>query len=147
MNEDKDPRIFHYTKNVIQSERFMGIQKRNIYEAIAIVVFLIVVIASLPFTSVVKTMSIIVLCPTTLIICIRGVKNRSIGQIITAEIKFRKNRRELHLRGPEYKREKGEMHYDENANDSIAEKGIRIVRTKINEFIGKYSDPEDSEHS
>lgn len=143
MNEDE--MLFNLTKNVIQKDKILGISKRNWVEAIVEGVLIFGLIAVLPFTPIVKIVSLIVIEVVLGFFNLRGYKNRSLIQIITAEYKFKKNRRELHLRGPEYKWTKGAYKYDEDdGNKSEFEKLYGFAKKRISGFVEKYSDNNNS---
>ena len=148
MNEAKDPRIYDITRNVLTKSKIGGLDKRNIAEAIISAALAAAVIFIIPFTTIVKGMSCAVICSALIVFNLRGIKNRSVSQIVIAEINFRKNRRKTHIRGPEYKWQKGGMYsYDEDGTKSAFEKGWEFIKGHINGYIEKYSDPDNSEYA
>lgn len=139
MNEDE--RLFELTKNVIRKDQLLGIDKRNWLEAIVEGVLVLLFIMILPFTAIVKIVSIIVIEVVLWFFNLRGYKNRSLIQIILAEYKFKKNRRMLHLRGPEYRWTKGAYTYNEDdSNKSEIEKLYGFIKKHVSRFVEKYSD-------
>lgn len=142
MNEDE--LLFNLTRNVIQKNKFLGIEKRNWLEAIIEGVLIFLLIMVLPFTPIVKIISTIVIEIVLGFFNLRGFKNRSLLQIIMDEYRFKKNRRKLHLRGPEYKWTKGAYAYEEDGNKSELEKLYGLIKRGITEFIEKNSDNNNS---
>lgn len=141
--EEKSEEVI-LTRNVYSKEKFMGVDKRNIVEAILFLVLLILILWIIPFTRIVRIISFIVLAPTLVIFGIRGIKHRSVLKMLSAEIKFRKYRRRLHLRGPEYVRKKVKTRYDESEDESLLEHGWRLAKERISQFIEQYGEEEDS---
>lgn len=129
-------------ENVIIKGKFYSIPKQNIREALFFTLLVAGIINGIHFTDLVKTVSSIVLCPVIFLVCIRGIKHRSVLQILYSEYKFRKRRRSLHLRGPEYVRKESKYASEESADESIAETVGRIALTKFRDFIEKYSSDE-----
>lgn len=137
---------YYWTNNVLQKSKFHGIDKQNILEAIVVPFVITVVILVIPFTRIVKLMSIIVTDIVLFTTFIRGYKNRSIFQFIRDEIRFKKNRRVLHLRGVEYKRKKGGqfINYEE---DGIIRLFITKSKQRLDDFIEKYDSNNVSKNS
>ena len=136
-------RISELTQNVIERNKFMGMNKRNIGEAIIFTLLIFLIVVAIPFTDLVTTIVCIVLCPVAFIGCIRGVKHLSLTEALAAELQFRKYRRRLHLRGPQYVRKKSKNSYSESEDESLAEKCFRIIKQRFNEFIDEYGEEEN----
>lgn len=127
------------TRNVITKGKFHGIPKRNIGEAIFFTGLVGSIILAINFTDLVTIASTLVLCPLIFIICVRGFYHRSLLQILQSEYRFRRNRRELHLRGPEYVRKENRYANEETADESYIETITRVLREKLKEFVEKNS--------
>lgn len=129
-------------KNVMIKGRFYSIPKQNIREAVIFTLLTFGIINGIHFTNLVKTASGVILCPIIFIVCIKGIKHRSVLQILYSEYKFRKRRRILSLRGPEYVRKESKYASEETAEESVAETVGRIALTKFRDFIEKNSSNE-----
>lgn len=136
--------VYHLTKNVIESSRIMGIRKRNIVEAILFTGLILTIINIIPFTNLVKIISSIILGLFSVVLNIKGIKHRSLTEVIVAELKFRKRRRRLHLRGPEYVRQKFQSDISETEDESLAERLYRQFKSSLDEFVEQYSEEENS---
>ena len=82
-------------------------------------------------------MTLIVILPTLFTVFVKGYKNRSIFEFIRDEIRFKKRRRVLHLRGVEYKRKKGAQ-YTDYEEYGFVKSVIEKSKQKLTEFIEKY---------
>ena len=144
-DNDKEAKkeVYELTKNVIERNKFMGQNKRNIAEAIISSLLILTIIIAIPFTDLVTTIVCIVLCPVAFIGCLRGVKHLSVTEAFMAELQFRKYRRRLHLRGPQYVRQKSRNSYSESEDESLAEKSFRLLKQRFNEFLDEYGKEED----
>ncbi len=131
-------------QNIIENGKVFGVERRNLIETVISVGFVTILIMLIPFTKYVKVFSISVIDLVLGYINIRGIQHRSVTQIIIAEIKFRKNRRMLHLRGPEYTRKKGVYSFEEAGNESTFESWTRAVKEFIAKFIERYGSDQDS---
>ncbi len=144
--EQKNLIRYELTNNVLEKNKFHGIEKQNLAEAIIVPFTVFVIIMCIPFTDIVKGMSLVVLMPVLFGIFIKGYKHRSIFQFIKDEIKFKKRRRVLYLRGVEYKRKKGTEFKDYEEYGfikSLAEK----CKQKLTDFIEKYSTDDTGKNS
>ena len=137
-------KISELTQNVIERNKVMGINKRNIGEAIIFTLLIFLIVVVIPFTELVTIIICIVLCPVAFIGCIKGIKHLSVTEILFAELEFRKNRRRLHLRGPQYVRKKSRNSYSESEDESLAEKCFRFIKQRFYEFLDEYGKEEDS---
>ena len=124
-NSENNLLVYRWTHNVIEKSKFHGIEKRNLAEAI-IVPFVVSVV-----------MTLIVILPTLFTVFVKGYKNRSIFEFIRDEIRFKKRRRVLHLRGVEYKRKKGAQ-YTDYEEYGFVKSVIEKSKQKLTEFIEKY---------
>ena len=136
-NSENNLLVYRWTHNVIEKSKFHGIEKRNLAEAIIVPFVVSVVILSIPFTRIVKIMTLIVILPTLFTVFVKGYKNRSIFEFIRDEIRFKKRRRVLHLRGVEYKRKKGAQ-YTDYEEYGFVKSVIEKSKQKLTEFIEKY---------
>lgn len=101
-DEEKDPNLWFLNKNVISKGKTFGIPNRNIFEAVFFTSLTEYCIVSINFTKVAFVSCTVIICPIVFGLFLRGLKNRSVLQILFSSIKFHFNRRELHLRSPEY---------------------------------------------
>lgn len=137
---DKDWLLTNFHSNILTKGKTHGIPHKNIIEALIAVVIIALIILIIPFTKVVTNVLLIVLCLTTFIVFIRGYKRRSISSIIKAEKQFKKNRRILHLRSPEYKKEEVKLANEEYTDESFFQSVYRLAKERIVEFVDKYSE-------
>lgn len=145
MEQENKKEVYHLTKNVIEHSKVMGIGKRNIVEAIIFTFLILAIIQLIPFTNLVKIITSIVLGAFSIFLNIVGIKHRSITEIVVAELRFRKNRRRLHLRGPEYVREKFKSDISESEDESIAERYFKLFKAKLDDFVERYGEEEGSD--
>lgn len=132
--------IFRINANVLSKKEIMGIPKRNIVEAVIFTIAVFLVLRLIPFTKTAMIMFSIVLCSLTFYFSIRGIANRSITQILIAELKYHKNKCVRHLRGPEYMRKEGRYKNNESSNESAFETAAKTVKKYVNDYIDKYSE-------
>ena len=98
---NKIPRV-RLNRNVLSKNRIYGIPKVNIVEAIFFTIAVWLIILSINFTKLVSSVCILVLCPIVFVCGVKGIKSRSVLQFLLSNIKFVRNRKMLHLRGPEF---------------------------------------------
>ena len=139
-NVENDPLCTRLNKNVITKGKTFGIPNHNIVEAIFFVFLTVLIILAINFTKLVTNICLIILVPIVLIFFLRGLKSRSVLQLLVSEIKFRINRKILHLRSPEYVRKENRYANEESADESVVEAIGRIAKEKYREFIEKNSD-------
>lgn len=101
--------IYQMNKNVVQQGSFLGIPYRRWIEAIVFASIGAGIICIINFTALVKGIAGTMAFVSLFGIFLRGIMNRSITEVLIDEIKFQKNKRVLHLRGPEYVRKKREF--------------------------------------
>lgn len=97
---------FIFTINIVDTGAFLGIPWRRWIEGLCFGGVGVLIICAINFTSLVKTIISLIVFFTLFFFGVKGIMNRSITEMLLAEIKFWKNRRELHLSGPEYLRSK-----------------------------------------
>lgn len=142
--ENNKNEVYHLTKNVIEHSKILGIRKRNIVEAVVFTFLILAIVNAIPFTRLVKIISSLILGGFSIALNLRGIKHRSVTEVVAAEIKFRKRRRRLHLRGPEYVRQKFQSDISETEDESIAERYFKRIKAGIGEFVERYGEEEDS---
>ena len=135
---NKIPRV-RLNWNVLSKNRIYGIPKVNIVEAIFFTIAVWLIILSINFTKLVSSVCILVLCPIVFVCGVKGIKSRSVLQFLLSNIKFVRNRKMLHLRGPEYKRKENQYASQENIDESVVEKIIRLAGEKLRKFIEENS--------
>lgn len=136
MKTDK-PLEYDFNHNIISRHRIWGVGKRNIIEGAISTIIADLIILAIPFVSEVKIVLLISVSAVVLIFNIRGICNRSVSEIIIDEIKYQNRKRELHLRGPEYVKEKTTSYGGGYSDQSIAEQAIGKIKERIDEFLEK----------
>lgn len=145
MEEQKDEgQEYTLTKNVLTKGKHFGVNDRNWAEAFVFSIIVATIILAIPFTEIVTKVSLFVLLPIVFGLNLKGIKHRSLTEMLKAEIKFRQNRRRLHFRGPQYVRKNYKTTYTESEDESYAEQHYRIIKQRFNEFLEKYGSEEDS---
>lgn len=142
--EKIEKRRYGLTRNVIEKNKILGKNKRNIKEANVFTLLIALIVVAIPFTFTVTIIICVVLCPLTFLACIVGIKHLSLTEILSAEREFRKNRRRLHLRGPEYVRKKNKTAYSDSEEESLAERTFKYFKQRLDDFVEKYSTEDDS---
>ena len=132
--EKNAPITYSFTDNVIKKGVFLNNPTRNWIEAALSTAFVLWVINSIHFTGIVRLIASLTFGGATFFFMLKGIKNRSVTEILIAEIKFRRGRRKLHLRGPEYKRQKKDFSSMEGGNESIAQRYWKEWRQKLLDF-------------
>lgn len=130
------------TKNVIRQGEIFGFKQRNIIEAIISILFLLIVLFVIPFTTIVRVVVFIIWGTGLVILNLHGIKNRSVSEILIDEIRFQARKRRMHLRGPEYERQSGLAATNNESNKSDAEIILEFFKKKIEEFVDEYADEE-----
>lgn len=143
--EEKELEQYELTRNVIQNDKILGFNKRNIAEAIIFTLMLLLIIMIIPFTTLVKTIVSIVLGLTMFFGCLYGIKRRSVTEVFFNELRFRKNRRRTHLRGPEYVKKNIRTFFGESEDESIAEHYFKLFKEYLVNFVNEYGEEEDGE--
>lgn len=135
--------IFQITRNVVGKKKLFNVELRNWIEAGISIFFATTIILLIPFVPLVKSISILIINIALLYFNMNGIKGCSVSTILFAELKFIRNRRKLHLRSPNYEKNKNTFRSaDENL--SIAETIFVYIKEHLNEFIERYSSPENS---
>lgn len=131
---------FVLTRNVLPRKKILGIQSRNWIECLIFTGIVELIIFSIPFTKLAIFMFSAVFGGSTFFFSLRGISNRSITQFLIAAVKFHMNKCMRHLRGPEYIQKKGRYENNEFEDESEMEILIRKIKSRINDFIAKYSE-------
>ena len=92
-NKDTENEPIRITHNVLNQNDFLGKPKRQWAEAIAFTFLFFLIVSAIPFTTVVRWVIFLVFGGAILFIGIRGIKNRSLIEIIIGEVKFLKRKR------------------------------------------------------
>lgn len=121
--------------NVMTKGKLLGKPTRNWAEGIIGGVVMALIMNAIPFVRGVKILMILVSLVGMLVLGVRGAKNRSYTQLLISWIRFRHNRRRLHLRTPDYIRN---VKYGEDENESIAEAAYKKANREIDRFVEKY---------
>jgi hypothetical protein len=146
-NENEEKSRYNISLNCMESEQFFGIPHRRWFEAIFFAFIVIVIIRLIPFTDVVKNVLSFTFGGSTFAFFLKGLFNRSVTEILMAEIKFSKNRRVLHLRGPEYKKQKQDFSKYAGGDETNAERLIRRFKEALNGYADKVLEDSDSEEN
>ena len=133
MSKENDAVYLH--DNVMTKGRFFGKPTRNWVEGLIGGIVMALIMKAIPFVSSVKVLMMIVGFLAMLILGVLGAKNRSYTQPFVAWIKYRHNRRRLHLRTPDYIRN---VKYEEEENESFAETAYRKANEGIDRFVERY---------
>lgn len=135
-NNEQNDVIYRITPNVIETGYFFGIPVRRWVEAIVFCVLFDLFVMAIPFTTTVHTVLIIVIDAVLFGFSLHGIHNRSIIQFAIAEWKFRKTRRVLHLRGPEYVKKK----QDFNSYIGLDNTNFGLIVARVKGFLNNYAD-------
>lgn len=119
--------------NVYETGTLFGIRKRNWIEAFSFGGIAVGLIQLIPFTDLVNGIVSVSVFSAIFAINLRGILNRSITEIISAELRFKKNKRILHLRGPEYVKKKQDfsMYGGDESNGQVI---IKKFKRRVGEF-------------
>lgn len=131
MNDNERILEFHICDNIVKETSILHIPIRNWIEAIAFVFIVGFIISLIPFTSEARTGMLIIYCGFSFYMGLKGIKNRSVTEAIIDWIRSTLNRRKLHLRGPEYAREKKEIKQYDIAYASYARRKYYELREKL----------------
>lgn len=137
--ENEKNNLVYLNPNVFEKDKVLGISKRNWGEAFIKTIIIFAFLQSINFVPSVRIVIQVISCITCITINLVGIRHRSIGQILSAELKFRKNRRQLHLRSVAFKRRESDYE-TEDTDTSIAERIIKKVKQRIHEFVDTYSE-------
>lgn len=129
-------------------------KKRNLIEAVLFTGLLNFVLYKMPFTRQAWLMFAICGSAATLFFFYRGYKNRSLTEILIAEIKFKHNKRITHLRSPEYDQTRKTSVLEEAEGDTTLQKCINLgkkvykekqedLREKITRLLDEDGDEEE----
>lgn len=129
---------FRFEKNLINSNTW----KWKIAETVVVVAISNSIITAIPF---VPTVDSIVRFTTTLFLggfFLKGIEEQSVLQRIICEIKFKKQRRELHLRSAEYVRKTRKKNSAGREDQSLGEHYIEKADKWFRGIIEKESEDE-----
>lgn len=144
MSDEEISEIVPITRNVLQRNKVFGIDKRNWIEAISFSLLGLSIVRNVRFTHDVKTLVSLVTVSVLFFFGIRGIMGRSVTKVIIAEIKFKKNRRKLHLRSPEYARSKKSKKSSSYEEQSVAKQAFIRIKEYVDRFVDTYSESSDS---
>lgn len=131
-------------ENVLRSRNLLGFPKRNWVEGLLEALLVGWLINFIPFVLKVKIIVLLVVCISILVGNLIGIKNRSVIQIISAFLKHKKTRARYHLGSVANYDGKKRIQDNSPEAESAAEKLIRIIKSKAEEFSG--DDETDSEN-
>ena len=140
MRNPENMEVFELTSNIISTGQILGMKQRNVIEGGIMTYIAIRIIGNIPFIFKVKVVLWILVSIALMIFNIRGIKGCALTEILIAEIRFRKNKRELHLRGPEYVKEKKSSYGSNYSEKSIAEEVIDWGRGHLDRFLKENSE-------
>lgn len=146
MANNKDKEIsteYDFNENVVRKHKVGKTSMRNIAEGVLFGGCGVLIVCQINFVLQIKTMVSVIVFVSILFGSIRGIKRKSFTQVVLKEIAFRRNRRKLHLRSPEYEQKESRFKSDDGDEKSYAAVYIEKFKQQINEFVEKYSD-EDS---
>jgi hypothetical protein len=135
-NNSQNDVIYTITPNVIETGYFFGIPIRRWVEAVGFSLLFDILMLIIPFTTTVHTVLIVVMDAVIFGFSLHGIHNRSIIQFTVAEIKFRKTRRILHLRGPEYVKKK----QDFSSYVGLDNTNLGLIVAKVKGMLNNYAD-------
>lgn len=140
MEEKKEePQIMIIHDNVIQNNKVLNIEKRNIAEALLFTILFCFIIASIPFVLKVKLIVCVIGGGSIFYANIVGIKNRSITQFIIDYVLFKKNSKKASLRSAKDGkiRSKSDTEKDSVTNKSYFEKIFEYGKSRYEEFLSK----------
>lgn len=129
-------------QNVSKGFGILPIAGRNVIEAILFTGIVISIICHINFTNIVKGFYLLIFGIGIFVSVLRGYKNRSFTQIAVDYIVTLKNRKVLHLRGPEYVRQEIKLKDTSGSDKTYAEQSVEWGKARLHSFIEKYSDEE-----
>lgn len=136
------------TPNVIKTGYILGKPRRNWIEAIIVDAIFIAILFIIPFTSTVRNIILLIIGPSIFYFFYRGIMNRSVIEMLTAEYRFLKNRRVLHLRGPEYVKKKQSLsNYIGGDDEDLIDRIVRSITGKLREIAKNWSEEDSGENN
>ena len=131
MEEKKKKReTFLITSNIVQKRKlFDKIPYRNIFEGLVLSGIVILFIYVMPFVEKFKIVSSIIYFIVIMVFCCNGLYGRCISETLFDYIKFRRNRKKLHL-GDMNDEQKYSGKSKRSGNQSYAEKAFSFVKAK-----------------
>ncbi len=133
---------YRISGNVVKESSILGIPLRNWIEGAVFALIVFWIIQQIPFTTTVKNIFRVIYCGAVFIGGLIGIKNRAVTEFLVDEIKFLKNRRRLHLRGPEYERNKKEYKHYEVGHSSIARRKFDEAMARLRQVAGETGEEE-----
>lgn len=127
-------------ENIVRKGMLLGKPIRNWIEGAVLGFLFVKLVQFIPFVEHIGNIMKVVVFVIVAFLCIRGFKNRSVTQIIIDEFRFRRRKRRLHLRTPNYVRV---VKSDALVNESAIEYALRKAKERINIFIKSRKKPEN----
>ena len=124
--------------NVIKKGTFLGIGIQNWIEAILMTVSTGLIIWSTNFVIKIKIISITVICTSLFILFIRGLKNRSVFQLLYDIIKEKKQQKKYSLGSVNNDRKYHQAQSNKFGGESLFERFLNNIKSKIKNFDAKY---------
>ncbi len=143
--KERDFATYPLSKNVIRQGEFLGYPIRNWIEGLVFGGIAVFVIQHIPFTTLASIVFTLLWGGAATVFGIRGIKNRSVTEMLMDQLKYLKNKRKAHLRGPEYVRNKKEFKEYNIKYSTVAEQLLAGAREKLLEFAYKHSELDSSE--
>ena len=132
-NNEETTRDLMLGKNIVKVGEIFGIKTRNLIEGIICAFLVVIIISNINFKPQIKLILNLSGAVLAILGNIKGIKNKSLSQNLLAEIKFRKRKRKLHLRSPEYIREV--VNGGEYEDESAFERWTRKNKERIDRFV------------
>ena len=124
---------FEFRKNLINS----NVWKWKLAETIVAVIIVNGALVQVPFVPKIGTIIQFTTSVTVSFFTLKGIGEDSLLQRIIAEIRFKKNRKELHLRSAEYVRKQRNTSGVEREDQSLAEFYLVKGKKLFSEFVEK----------
>lgn len=144
-DKEKNFATYPLSKNIIRQGVILGYPVRNWIEGIVFGGIAIFIIQHIPFTTLANFVFTILWGGAATAFGIRGIKNRSVTEMLIDQVKYIKNKRKAHLRGPEYVRNKKEFKEYNIKYSTVAEQLLAGAREKLLEFAYKHTEVKGSE--
>ena len=146
MNENRkdDPLITYFTPNILRAGYWFGKPRRNWIEAALVLLIFIVIMMGIPFVTSVRNVIIICIGGPLFEFFVRGICNRSVFQMIKAEFRYQRNRRILHLRGPEFKQSRQNLgKYMGGEDEEIFDRIGNFIKEHLLKIAYEWGEEED----
>ena len=146
MNENDESQIeYSITPNVLESGLFLGIPYRKWFEAVGFTLLICIIICVIPFTNLVKFILCLVFGTAIFRFNLMGLCNRSVTEMMAAEIRFLRHKRVLHLRGPEYVKQKQDFSMYAGGDETNFERLLRQTKGRLNDYADAILEDSDGE--